>query len=406
MFQVCCASASSAVSSVLLREILNENPSLLAVQATAIMKCLALIWTLLASPLLRSLPDSTSAMMLSPAHKKSLSLADYVSCFDSLYNFECCQGEDGSDGRAATANRSHRFDSTSRSFTNTEHRRRQLDLLAYSLLAGTLNFFGAVLAVLCVERTSAGQSAFLISFFVVFMPFGEWLVFRALPSRLQVGCLAIALGGIYMVSGASKAAGFQLSAGAYYGVLSAVLKCLNFLLEMCSAHLAIDRVSFLLGMLIVASALSLSVSLIDTPAFWLDAGEGTLQRVRLKTWVQILFLSINAMAGFSLQQFGLRNIASGTQGVLCLACSSPVSSLLAFLFIGEVLNAEEYAGCGLVFLATVLSLMLAKDKKDAAGDRSSSIDYDVVSSGDALNAGGSRVSVATNATPSAGATQA
>lgn len=82
----------------------------------------------------------------------------------------------------------------------------------------------------------------------------------------------------------------------------------------------------------------------------------TVALISTNTWIHILILGAISCAGFVLQQFGLRNIASGSAGVLVLACNSPASAFLAFVFIGEVLNAEEYTGCALVFVATVLSL--------------------------------------------------
>ena len=170
---------------MLLRDFLKENPSLLAAQATTFLKCLNWLFIALASPFLRTFPDSPSGRVLSSTHKMNFSLADYVSCLDWVFDYDCCV--DAADRSAAT--RTCELVGTDRSQSNTDRRRLQLDLLAYSLLAGTLNFLGALLAVLCVEKTSAGQSAFFISLFVVFMPFAELLVFHSWPTSLQVGCL-------------------------------------------------------------------------------------------------------------------------------------------------------------------------------------------------------------------------
>jgi len=229
-------------------------------------KLLAFLFAVIVSPLLRALPEPVSAKVLTSAHRKSLSLVDYVSCLDWVYNLDCCL--DGSERNTITNSHSFNHDGSNRTLSHTEKRRRQLDLLAYSLLAGVLNYFGAILAVMCVENTSASQSTFIISLYVVLMPFLEWLVFHVWPSGFQLGCLCLACAGIFMVSGASHATGFNLSAGAYYGILSAFFKCLNFILEMCSVHLNIDRVSFMLSIQATASVLSFTAAAISFPSFW------------------------------------------------------------------------------------------------------------------------------------------
>lgn len=91
------------------------------------------------------------------------------------------------------------------------------------LIIGVLLTLGMVIQNVGLDYTSEAVSAFLTSLTVVFVPLAIWLIFGEKPAASIYLGIAIAIPGIWLMSGIDKSGGFSLGIGELLGIACAVV---------------------------------------------------------------------------------------------------------------------------------------------------------------------------------------
>ncbi len=91
------------------------------------------------------------------------------------------------------------------------------------LVVGILLTLGMVIQNVGLDYTSEAVSAFLTSLTVVFVPLAIWLIFREKPNASIYLGIAIAIPGVWLMSGLDNADGFALGVGEIMGIACAIV---------------------------------------------------------------------------------------------------------------------------------------------------------------------------------------
>lgn len=91
------------------------------------------------------------------------------------------------------------------------------------LIVGGLLTLGMVVQNVGLDYTSEAVSAFLTSLTVVFVPLAIWLIFGTRPSPTIYLGIALAIPGVWLMSGLGRAEGFSLGIGEVLGIACAVV---------------------------------------------------------------------------------------------------------------------------------------------------------------------------------------
>ncbi len=202
-------------------------------------------------------------------------------------------------------------------------------------ILGLTLFFGHGFQIVGLKYTTASNSAFITSLYVVFTPFIAYLLLRDRIGLRDALSLGIALTGLYLISGAS----LNLN----YGDLLTVLCALSFAFQIVLVQRfgEKDYLSLAFWQITWNFILSLIFAFIFEPH--------VLPRDPLP-WAGILYTSIFAtVIAFTLQVKHQRNTRAHKAALIY--SSEPIfGHISAFLTIGEVLSPKGYLGALLIML--------------------------------------------------------
>ncbi len=187
-----------------------------------------------------------------------------------------------------------------------------------------------------LQHTTTSDSAFITGLFVVFAPVIETAARRRLPSRLVMAAVAIAVIGLFLLTGARFALGrgnaLTLGCAAAFGLWIYV-----------GGQLANRFDPVALTCVQLATMTLLSVPLVATFG---------LGRVTGRVWLAVLVTGIACSAvAFTLQLWGQRRIEPARAAVILLF--EPVVAGFVGYAVGERLGLKGYVGAG-VILASIL----------------------------------------------------
>lgn len=225
-------------------------------------------------------------------------------------------------------------------------RRGGVDFNRRELIGGVI--LGVILVVasafqqIGIEKTDAGKAAFITALYVVLVPiFSAFLGKR--PTLNSIVSVPIAVVGFYFLC---------IKPGAS-------LEVADLLMLMCAIIFAthiitVDRMSpgcdgFRMSCVQFATAFLLNtvVALIFEPPISMSAVSQTMP--------SLLFLGIlSSGIGYTLQIVGQKN-ADPTVAAVILSMESVFGVIGAAFILGERMDGREYIGCGIVFLAVLLS---------------------------------------------------
>lgn len=211
------------------------------------------------------------------------------------------------------------------------------------LLCGIFYFLGTALQQMGLAYISAGRSGFLTAVYTVLVPIFSIALGKKVPRNAWAGAF-LCLGGLYLLCMAgSGASGFGVGD---------VLTILCAFAWTCHV-LAIDRFApHVDGMMLsfVQSAAALVLSLPVT--FFIERPSWAAV---LSIWPSILYVGVFSTAvAYTLQIVGQRHVPP-TQATITLSLESVFSVVGGALLLGERMTAVQYAGCALIFCATVLA---------------------------------------------------
>ena len=207
------------------------------------------------------------------------------------------------------------------------------ETLKEGFIIGLTLFFGHGFQIVGLKYTTASNSAFITSLYVVFTPFIAYFILREKLKLRDVISLVIALFGLYLISGA------RLDFN--YGDLLTVLCALSFAFQIVLIQKfgEKDYLSLAFWQIFWNFILSLAFALIFEPFI--------LPKNPLP-WLGILYTSIFAtVIAFTLQVKHQRN-TKAHKAALIYSAEPIFGHISAFLTIGEVLSLKGYLGAALI----------------------------------------------------------
>lgn len=200
-------------------------------------------------------------------------------------------------------------------------------------ILGLTLFFGHGFQIVGLKYTTASNSAFVTSLYVVFTPFIAYFLLGEKLKGRDALSLALALAGLYLISGASTKIG--------YGDLLTALCALSFAFQIVLVQRfgTKDYLSLAFWQITWNFILSLIFALLFEPP--------TVPRSPVP-WAGILYTSIFAtVLAFTLQMKHQRN-TKAHKAALIYSAEPIFGSLAAFLTLGEVLTPKGYLGAALI----------------------------------------------------------
>jgi len=231
-----------------------------------------------------------------------------------------------------------------------------------SVVVGLLLFGGATLQQAGLSTTTAGRAGFITGLYVVLVPLLLALGWRQRPPAGAWPAAILAVVGLYLLSdlGSSVALGDALVlAGALFWALHVIavgrLVCRTGGLRLGAAQL------------LVAGALSLILGL------WLEGETGGLEAA----WWTVVYTSVVSVGmGYTLQAVAQR-WAPPTDAAVILSGEAVFAALAGWLFLDELLDARQVAGCGLLLAAMLLPHLWPRPAGDFAERRRSATEKEI-----------------------------
>jgi len=210
--------------------------------------------------------------------------------------------------------------------------------LRAGLIAGGVNTLGFMVQSLALQRTSASNTAFLASLFVIFVPVLVAITARKLPSVWVVGGIVIAVVGSFLLTGASLQVnvGDVLSLGAAWcGAMHVLL--IGYFATRLSAS------PFNLAQIAAVAVLGGVIALFT--------GFGALTWTALAA---VIYLGVAQAAGLGLQVVAQREV-DPTSSALILLLIPVVGAVLAVIVLDDPVSLQRVLGALLVVTAVLVA---------------------------------------------------
>ena len=207
------------------------------------------------------------------------------------------------------------------------------ETLKEGFIVGLTLFFGHGFQIVGLKYTTASNSAFITSLYVVFTPFIAYFILRDRLKPRDVISLAVALAGLYLISGASL--DFN------YGDLLTVFCALSFAFQIVLIQKfgEKDYLSLAFWQIFWNFVFSLAFALLFEPL---------VPPTEPLPWLGVLYTSIFAtVIAFTLQVKHQRN-TKAHKAALIYSAEPIFGHIAAFLTIREVLSPKGYLGATLI----------------------------------------------------------
>ena len=211
----------------------------------------------------------------------------------------------------------------------------KLETLREGVILGITLFLGHGFQIVGLEYTTASNSAFITSLYVVFTPFIAYFLLGDKIKARDTISLAVALTGLYLISGAS----FNFNRGDFLTVLCALSFAFQIVLVQKFGEK--DYLSLAFWQIAWNFVLALLFAILFEP---LVIPEDPLP------WMGILYTSIFAtVVAFTLQIKHQRN-TQAHRAALIYSAEPIFGHISSFLTLGEVLSPRGYLGALLIML--------------------------------------------------------
>ncbi len=213
------------------------------------------------------------------------------------------------------------------------------------LLAGAFVGFGMILQMLGLALTSAANSGFLTSLYIVLVPFVGFAVYQLRPQWRELWAVPLAGAGIALLS--LEPGSFNLAPGDWLTLASAVLFAFQVVLVQRYASGGQDQWVALLQ--VAMTGVICTAGLL----FGLDQPIRFVATPRLA--FAIGFTTFGAtVTAFLLQAWGQKHV-SATRAALLFATEPVFAGLAATLLLGESWTARRLSGAGLILAAVAVA---------------------------------------------------
>lgn len=223
------------------------------------------------------------------------------------------------------------------------------------MLIGLMLFLGAITQQWGLLTTTVTNSGFLTGLYVVFVPLLTVVFLRRRPHWIIWPAAAMALLGIFLLSGGSLAG---LNDGDMLTILSAVFWAIQMMLVGIFAGSSGRPMMLSLVQFAVCSVISAALALFLEPLS-LAAINNALP--------EILYAGIlSSGVAFTCQVVGQR-YTTAPQAAIFLSSEALFAALFGMLLLGETITPIGYVGCGIIFAAMLLVELVPELTKSKAG---------------------------------------
>lgn len=213
-------------------------------------------------------------------------------------------------------------------------------------LVGLLLFGGMAAQQTGLLTTSVTNSGFLTGLYVVMVPFFAVIMFRQWPNPVVWPAAALALAGIWLLSGGDVVA---LKSGDWLTILCAAFWALQVIFIARHAATTGRPVTLAVTQFAICAVAGLAVALTAEPIAF------EMVRAALP---ELLYAGIfSGGIAFTLQVVGQR-YTTAPQAAIFLSTEAVFAALFGAIFLGERVPPAGLVGCGLIFAAILLVELL------------------------------------------------
>ena len=211
----------------------------------------------------------------------------------------------------------------------------------WMIIAGFLLFAASALQQAGMLYTTAGNAGFITSLYVVLVPIVLFLIWREKFHRLAIVAVALAAAGAFLLSTGGM---FQVQKGDALELIGALFWAFHVVLLGKYAS-KFESISFSVGQLLVCGLLNIAVGVFVEP---------------MVSWNGALLFAIAYTAFFSLGlcytlQVWAQKHTPPADAALILSLESVFAVISGWFFLDEFLRPVQLIGCGLIFVAVLLS---------------------------------------------------
>lgn len=224
------------------------------------------------------------------------------------------------------------------------------DLLIGGLICGTTLCIASNFQQMGLEHSTVGKSAFITTLYIILVPVLGLFLKRKVSAQVWVS-VVFAMIGLFLLC--MKNESFSLEIGDIYLILCAFF----FSLQIMAVDYYVQKVDgiALSIMQFAVTAIFSGIGMIFTEIpSWSDITASA---------VPLLYAGgISCGIGYTLQIIGQKYV-SATVASLIMSLESVIAALAGWAILHEVLSPKELAGCGLVFVAVILTQLPLPHRK-------------------------------------------
>lgn len=226
---------------------------------------------------------------------------------------------------------------------------KQKDLFIGGFICGTALCIASNFQQMGIEHSTVGKSAFITTLYIVFVPIFGLFLKKKVSFQIWFAVL-LAMIGFYLLC--MKGERFVLGIGDSYLLLCALFFTFQIMLVdyyvTKTNGLLLSIIQFLVTSIL--SGICMIFTEVPSIADIMDCA------------IPLLYAGgISCGVGYTLQIIGQKYVPATTASLI-MSLESVIATLAGWLILHEVLSAKEFIGCGLVFVAVLLTQLPVKTK--------------------------------------------
>lgn len=215
--------------------------------------------------------------------------------------------------------------------------------IKYACIIGFTQFVAQDVELIGLQYTTSAKSSFLVTSYVVMVPFVSWIILRKRPGAKAFLCGAMTLVGVGFIC---LRGDLSVGIGDIISLASAVGFAVQVVLISKFMNKVEDGIQFAFFQVLVATICSLTVcfvSGVDMMSFTVESGIGVAY-----------LITINTMIGFIFQSIGQKHVSDVKASVL-LSLESVFGFFFSILYYGGALGWKIYLGSLICFVSVYIS---------------------------------------------------
>ncbi len=226
-------------------------------------------------------------------------------------------------------------------------------ILLMSLVTGMLYFFGLAVQTHGLQTTTAGKAGFITGLSAIVVPFIAWIGFKkTLTKRIWIAVILSVLGMAFLLLEGESG----IIIGDFIVLISAFIWAFYIIYNDKYVRL-VDIYAYSIIQILVVSSASFITSLIIQESYVLLSYPPTF-------WYLMIYLGIGVMTLTIFFQNWSQQYQDPTQTAIIFTLEPVFAALFGFLIGNEILSVFAWIGCGLIFIAILITaLKMNNDRK-------------------------------------------